>query len=185
LKFVADNQAAIGLANQTGFVKIEAMTNDPHRPHAHDPNPEPPSAESTIILTLPDGRSQAVTTPYLQSLPSLTLRDCYIVSTGHGTSGPFTFGGTSLQTFIAAITAGQPDYHEVEIISGDGFGTRVSRSELLTQRDSPRPILLAWEIDGRLMSRQEGAVRLIVPSETDDALRQVKWVGRINVIRNA
>jgi DMSO/TMAO reductase YedYZ molybdopterin-dependent catalytic subunit len=157
------------------------MSDDPLNPHSHDPNPEPPSADPTITLTLPDGRSRPLTIDYLQTLPSQTLNDCYIVSTGHGTSGPFTFTGTALHTLIAAQTAEHPDYNQVEVISGDGFGTRVSKAELERQPAVSRPILLAWQIDGRSLTRQEGAVRLIVPSETDDALRQVKWIGRINI----
>jgi len=36
-------------------------------------------------------------------------------------------------------------------------------------------------MDGATLTRAQGLVRLIVPSETDDALRQVKWVGRIEI----
>ena len=157
------------------------MTNDPLNPHSHDPNPEPPSADPTIILTLPDGRSNAITIQYLQTLSTQTLSGCYIVSTGHGTSGPFTFSGTALHTLINDQTAEHPNFAQVEVISGDGFGTRVTKAELDQQPNLSRPILLAWQINGRPLTRQEGAVRLIVPSETDDALRQVKWIGRINV----
>jgi DMSO/TMAO reductase YedYZ molybdopterin-dependent catalytic subunit len=132
-------------------------------------------------LTLPNGRIQPIALPYLQTLPSHTLHDCYIVSTGHGTSGPFTFTGTALHSLISRQTADQPNYSQVEVISGDNFGTRVSKAELDNQPNASRPILLAWEINGRSLTRQEGAIRLIVPSETDDALRQVKWIARINI----
>ena len=71
-------------------------------------------------------------------------------------------------------------WSEVEVISADGFGNRVVKEELL-EPDPAGPILLAYAIDGRTMSREEGLVRLVVPSERDDALRQVKWVGRIRV----
>jgi hypothetical protein len=40
---------------------------------------------------------------------------------------------------------------------------------------------LSYAIDGTPLTRAQGLVRLIVPSETDDALRQVKWVQRIEV----
>jgi hypothetical protein len=46
---------------------------------------------------------------------------------------------------------------------------------------SEPPILLATHIDGRPMTRKEGLVRLIVPSERDDALRQVKWVSVVRI----
>ncbi len=45
--------------------------------------------------------------------------------------------------------------------------------------EGERPSLLAYIKDGVSLTRAQGLVRLIVPSETDDALRQVKWVGRI------
>ena len=48
--------------------------------------------------------------------------------------------------------------------------------------DEERPILLAHSIDGRPLTRAEGLVRLIVPAETDEALRQVKWVAEIRLL---
>jgi len=144
---------------------------DPLHPHAHDPNPEPPSADPTITLLLADG-SQPIPLVQLQQLPATTMRDCYIVSTGHGTTGPFAFTGVTLYDFAQATIPGP--WSHLEIISSDGFGCRVWANEA-------QETLLAWEIDGRALSRQEGCVRLIVPSETDDALRQVKWISMIQV----
>ena len=40
--------------------------------------------------------------------------------------------------------------------------------------------LTTW-FDGQPLTRDAGLVRLIVPSETDDALRQVKWISHIEV----
>ena len=65
------------------------------------------------------------------------------------------------------------------MVSADGFGNRVLAREL--PQPPARPILLATHIDGQPLTRQAGLVRLIVPNETDDALRQVKWVARIEV----
>lgn len=73
------------------------------------------------------------------------------------------------------------EWKQAEVISGDGFGTRLSRAEL-EREPSDRCCLLALEIDGRPMSRAEGLVRLIVPSEREDALRQVKWIGQIALV---
>jgi DMSO/TMAO reductase YedYZ molybdopterin-dependent catalytic subunit len=45
-----------------------------------------------------------------------------------------------------------------------------------------RPVLLAYMLDGAPLARGQGLVRLIVPSETDDALRQVKWLATITIV---
>jgi hypothetical protein len=156
------------------------MTNehDPLQPHSHEPNPEPPSADPSFILRLANGREEQITLEQLKRLPTHKLDNRYIVSTGHGTSGPFTFAGVPLVELVTHY-AGQA-WSQVEVISADGFGNRVTRTELLEAKG--KPVILAYELDGRPMTRQQGLVRLIVPTETDDALRQVKWVGRINIL---
>lgn len=151
---------------------------DPLRPHAHEPNPEPPSADPAFGLWLPDGRTTTITVAELQQIPAVTLTNCFIVSTGHGTSGPFAFTGTRLIDLVEQYV--ETAWSQVEVLSADGFGNRITAAELL-QPDPAGPILLAYAIDGRPMTRQEGLVRLVVPSEKDDALRQVKWIGRINI----
>ena len=163
----------------------DAHAHDPLQPHSHDPNPEPPSPDPTFTLSTPGGegaqqRQVTVTVDDLRALPLTHVPDCYIVSTGHGTSGPFTLGGIRLLDLVTHHVA-EP-WSEVEVLSADGFGNRVYREEL-ENPDPAGPILVAHSVDGRLMTREEGLVRLIVPSEKDDALRQVKWVGRINVRR--
>ncbi len=151
---------------------------DPLHPHAHDPNPAPPSATADFVLLLPDGSRHALTPADLADLPAVTVADCFVVSTGHGTSGPFAFTGPRLVDFVAHFW--QNAWVQVEVISGDGFGTRVRWTELIDPGET-RPIILATAVDGAPLTRAQGLVRLIVPSETDDALRQVKWVGRVNV----
>lgn len=153
---------------------------DPLQPHAHEPNPAPPSADPTFTLTTPDGRVVTITLAQLRGLPPSTLPNCYIFSTGHGTSGPFAFTGAKLVDLVQAYT--ETTWSQVEVVSGDGFGNRVTADELLNP-DPAGSILLAYAIDGTPMTREQGLVRLIVPSETDDALRQVKWIGQINVRR--
>jgi len=152
---------------------------DPLQPHSHDPNPEPPGEDAAFVLTRPEGAPLTITVAQLQALPGAAVRECYIVSTGHGTSGPFTFGGVTLYEFVQSYVAGA--WSQVEVISGDGFGTRVDRAELLLPGPAG-PLLLAHTIDGRPLTRAEGLVRLIDPGERDDALRQVKWIGRINIL---
>lgn len=152
---------------------------DPLRPHSHDPNPQPPSPDPTFALTLPNGRSQFIKVNDLQQLPPTSVSDCYIVSTGHGTTGPFTFTGVTLRTFVRHYCT-EP-WSEVEVISTDGFGNRVLAEEL-EQPDPAGPILLAYMLDGQPLTREQGLVRMIVPSERDDALRQVKWVGKMIMV---
>ncbi len=154
---------------------------DPLQPHSHEPNPDPPSADPAFELVLVNGRSQRITVQDLRQLPVISVSDCYIVSTGHGTSGPFTFSGAALLDFVAHFCPGA--WSEVEVVSADGFGNRVLASEL-HQPDPAGPILLAYQVDELPLTREQGLVRMIVPSERDDALRQVKWVGKIKVIGN-
>ncbi|MCB0214954.1 MAG: hypothetical protein KDJ52_36780, partial [Anaerolineae bacterium] len=71
-------------------------------------------------------------------------------------------------------------WSQVEVISADGFGNRVFAEELL-EPDPAGPALLSLTIDNQAMTRRQGLVRMIVPSEKNDALRQVKWVGKIVV----
>ncbi|MEZ4518334.1 MAG: molybdopterin-dependent oxidoreductase [Chloroflexota bacterium] len=152
---------------------------DPLRPHSHDPNPNPPSADPAFSLRVGE-QEWRLTPDILRRLPRLTIPDCYIVSTGHGASGPFTFGGIPLLALVDAYAHGQT-WEQVEVVSGDGFGTRLSRAELAEEKPM-RCSLLALEIDGRSLTRDDGLVRLIVPSEAGDALRQIKWIGRITVV---
>ncbi len=154
--------------------------NDPLRPHAHDPNPTPPSDDPSFMLIMGD-TTHALTVDDLQRLPHQTVDDCTIVSTGHGTSGPFSFGGVSLLSLLIDYAQETlPEAGSVEVLSGDGFGTRLTVSEL--RESTSRPPLLATLIDGRPLHRDEGLVRLIVPNEKDDALRQVKWVASVVLV---
>ncbi|MDE0196876.1 MAG: molybdopterin-dependent oxidoreductase [Caldilineaceae bacterium] len=166
---------------------------DPLAPHSHEPNPQPPSPDADLTVHLPDGSECSIAPAALRSLDfvpadrlplhlasakQVTLPNCYIVSTGHGTSGPFSFTGLPLLDLVNLLWTGA--WTHVEVVSGDGFGTRALRTELV--EPTPRPILLAHTLNGRPLTRAGGLVRLIVPSEIDDALRQVKWVGHIRII---
>lgn len=154
------------------------MNDDPLRPHVHDPNLEVPVGDGSFELVLGNGRVQTITVKQLKALAYTQVENCFIVSTGHGTSGPFTFGGVSLHDFVNHFVKG--DWRQLEVVSVDGFGNRVLAKEANLER--ARPILLAYQIDGMMMSREAGLVRMIVPQETDDALRQVKWIGQIRVV---
>ena len=152
------------------------MTDD--HPHTHDSNPTPPGDDASLAVVTPDGRA-LVAVEALRALPAHTLRDATIASTGHPASGPFDLTGVTLRTVIAAYAPGA--WTAALISSGDGFGTRVLAAEWLGE--TARPILLAHTINGRPLTRAEGLVRLIVPTETDEALRQIKWVAEIRLVR--
>lgn len=158
-----------------------AHSSDPLRPHAHDPNPSPPGDDLAFVLVAPGGAQSVVTVDDLRQLPQITLPNCFIVSTGHGTSGPFVFGGPTLLSLVQTRLAPDADWLEVEVVSGDGFGNRVSAAELRRPQPENRPIVLAISLAGQPLTRRQGLVRMIVPAETDDALRQVKWVSRVVV----
>lgn len=148
--------------------------------HAHESNPTPPSADPTLTLLLPGQAAARLTVAALRLLPATTLEDCWITSTGHPASGPFTFDGVTLHDLIRRHLPTGRDWRHADVVSADGFGNRVLAEEAATDSAS-HPILLAYRIDGRSMTRAEGLVRLIVPSETEDALRQVKWIAEIRV----
>ncbi len=154
-------------------------------PHVHEPNPAPAVRDPTFTLARPNGRpatlidekSAEITVADLAGLTQQTIDECYIVSTGHGTSGPFRFEGVTLGELLAAY--GVTTWRYADVVSADGFGTRIHRHE--TNPSVERPILLALACDGKPLTREQGLVRLIVPHESDDALRQVKWVMHIEV----
>ena len=85
-----------------------------------------------------------------------------------------------LLDFLDHVIATGVHWQTVDVISSDGFGTRLTHNEL--QNDpGERPSLLAHTLDGHPLTREQGLIRLIVPTETDDALKQVKWVAEIVV----
>ena len=156
------------------------MNDDPLRPHSHEPNPEPPTAVPTITLITPDERQILLTVAMLRGdFTTVTLPNCYIVSTGHGTSGPFAFTGVRLLDVVLRY-AGDDDWSQVEVVSADGFGNRVMAAELY-EPDLAGAIVLAYAQDAEPLTRGQGLVRMIVPSEKDDALRQVKWVEVVRI----
>jgi len=152
--------------------------------HAHEPNSAPPSPDTAFLVRLPDGQTLSWDVVDLLALATTTVADCYIVSTGHNTSGPFAFTGVRLHDFLTQILPAGDDWHTVDVISNDGFGTRLKRADLV-QEPAQRPALLAHTLDGQPLTRAQGLLRLIVPTETDDALRQVKWVAQIVLYRDA
>lgn len=169
-------------SDMTGDMKDTGDAQEPAwlHTHVHEPNPVPPSGEPVFVVALPDREEISVGVADLDRLTPCEVRNCYIVSTGHGTSRPFTFGGVRLADFVDAYLPSSAAWRELDLVSADGFGNRVLAEELGAD-EGDRPTLLATTLDGRPMSREQGLLRLIVPGETDDALRQVKWIRRIDI----
>lgn len=149
--------------------------------HPHEPNPAPTTDDPTLHLVSSQTVGQRILLEQLQSLPYTQALDCYIISTGHGTSGPFQFGGVRLITLLEHFLSSDELWTYVDVHSADGFGARLTRDELMNE-EPLRASLLAYQLDGQQLTRARGLVRLIVPSEVGDALRQVKWVEKIHVM---
>lgn len=148
--------------------------------HAHEPNPDLPSGDGSLTLHTLTGEARLFTVEDLRALQYTEVPNCYIVSTGHGASGPLAFGGVRLADLLAHALPLGAVWHHVDIVGADGFGARLTPQDL-DATTAQRPILLAYDLDGIPLSRQQGLVRLIVPSEVDDALRQIKWISTITV----
>ena len=148
------------------------MSDDPLQPHSHDNNELPPNDDPTLIVIRPNGEQTPYSLTTLATLPQSQLT--YSFSTDHGTHGPYQLSGVALRDLI-----GQDAVGEIEVMSADGFGNRIFAEEL---GDGNRPILLCTHSDGQPLRRENGLVRLVVPSETDNALRQIKWVRSVRLI---
>ncbi len=77
--------------------------------HMHEPNPEPPSDKPDIVLAMPSQPERIITLDDLDVCPSMRCVTVIIVSTGHGTSGPFRFGGVRLSDFVYAMRPADPN----------------------------------------------------------------------------
>ena len=148
--------------------------------HSHEPNPEPPPGNAAITLTGAGATEVTLTPDRLQALPRVGAAGCHITSTGHGRSGPFAFRGPALLELARLCRV--RDWTRVRVAAGDGFGALLHRADLEAATDAA-PVLLALERDGRPLTRAQGFVRLIVPYETENALKQVKWVKTITFRR--
>ncbi len=154
---------------------------DPLNPESHEPNFIPPTADPAFLIFLPNRVKKQINPPDLNEYSRVFVPDCYIVSTGHGTSGPFMFSGVALFDLIENNIESGEKWNQVEVISADGFGTRIAFQELVYPGPAG-PIIIADTRDGNSLTRDQGLFRLIVPSERDDAIRQVKWIRKIRVI---
>lgn len=156
-----------------------AAEDDPLRPHSHDNNPQPPHNDPTITLHGPAGQTTIITLPALLSAYPPAVIPAYRYTTDHGQHGPYRLEGVRLLDLVEQEIGRDVAWREVAVVSADGFGNRLTRAELMA---ADEPVLLCTRADGRPLSRRHGLVRLVVPSERDNALRQIKWVEVITVV---
>ena len=146
------------------------MGNDPLQPHSHNNNELPPNDDPTLTVIRPNNKRTTYTLTTLATLPQSQLT--YSFATDHGIHGPYLLSGVALRDLV-----GDAVFSEIEVVSADGFGNRIFAAEL----GEDRPILLCTHSDGQPLQRKNGLVRLVVPSEIDNALRQIKWVNLIRL----
>ncbi|MFT5196588.1 MAG: hypothetical protein ACI9EW_002816 [Cellvibrionaceae bacterium] len=171
-------------------------SHDPLQPHSHDNNPQPPDNNPTIYFYyLPqDSPSQdkhAAASKKAISLADLmadyvqTVIPAYTYMTDHGIHGPYKLEGVALLDLIEQEVGKTSQWNSVEVVSADGFGNRLMRDELVPADNSLgldyAPALICHRSNGEMLRRMQGLVRLVVPTETDNALRQVKWVREIRL----
>lgn len=152
---------------------------DPLQPHSHDNNPEPPYIDPTIHFFDTAGNSKTISLADLMADYEQTVIPAYTYMTDHGIHGPYKLEGVALLDLIEQEIGKREDWSEVEVISADEFGNRLYRDELAPAGESP--VLVCHRSNNEQLRRIQGLIRLVVPSETDNALRQVKWVREIRL----
>ncbi len=150
---------------------------DPLQPHSHDNNTKPPHTDPSILLILPTLELITLTLDDLRALPRTQF--AYEYTTDHGKHGPYQLEGVTLADLMGRYWPGP--FVSVEVMSADQFGNRLFPDELMGGKHNP-PLLCDMS-DGESLTRENGLVRLVVPSEIDNALRQVKWVATIRIVR--
>lgn len=153
---------------------------DPFQPHSHDNNPLPPDENTDISIFYNGELATRISLDELKTRFSQDGIPTYLYTTDHGTHGPYHLDGVALGSLIRALLPPEAKWEEVEVVSADGFGNRVFAHEL-EPAEPEDPILLCYGSNGKPLKRAHGLIRLVVPSETDNALRQIKWVREIRV----
>lgn len=154
--------------------------NDPFQPHSHDNNPLPPDDDTTIQVILFGAPPLQITLSQLKNEFPQAIIPAYQYTTDHGVHGPYRLRGVALGSLIARFIDANQSWHEAEVVSADGFGNRVYAEEADPNLPGD-PILLCYASNDTDLPRAHGLVRLVVPSEIDNALRQIKWVREIRI----
>lgn len=151
------------------------MENAPN-PQKHHNNTKVPEETTDITLETLAGHRQIITLEQLMRDYPVSVMPAYSYVTNHGIHGPYRLEGVQLLDLLKQRISGS--WTGVEVLSADGFGNYVHKEEL---EQAQEPIMLYFKINGEILKKKQGLVRLLVPSETDNALRQIKWVKRLRL----
>ncbi len=137
---------------------------------------DPPDDITAITVTLPDGSQQTIDVADLAQMKRSAVSYSFV--TDHGVHGPYRLGGVALSDLLTAVLPADMEFGRVSVISADDFATTFDKDDL---RPNDTPMLLCDSSDDQQLTRQRGLIRLVVPADHDDALRQIKWVRTIAI----
>lgn len=143
--------------------------------HSHNNNTRPPSDNNTDIILSTSLTQRLLTIDNLYRYPQTIINYSYV--TDHGIHGPYQLEGVALYDLITSNER-QATSH-IDVISADGYQNQITIDEVTATMDNP--IMLCLTTDGQPLSIAHGLIRLVVPSEKSDALRQIKWVRQIQL----
>lgn len=154
--------------------------------HSHEPNLVAPGGDGSLLLQLPEGSERQLTVTDLAALPSCArsgrLPDCQ-----HGARH---LRPICLWWRRPRQPAGRPAADRGGLASSQRLERRRFRHPAhprrpgCCQRRTADPAGLSLRRQ-TAPPRARGLVRLVVPAEVDDALRQVKWVSHIRLSRSS
>lgn len=141
-------------------------------PKKHHNNTTIPETSASIYLALVAEETKLSLDDLKKNYPQSVI-EAYTYVTNHGTFGPYRLEGVSL---LDLIPESLTDWSEIKVIGADGFSNTLTRAEL---SEAKEPAMLYYLRDGQALEPQHGPIRLVVPTETDNAIRQIKWVQRV------
>ncbi len=153
---------------------------DPLNAHSHDNNTILPDYDCIISLLLPDQTRVLINLERLATSYPQSVIANYRYTTDHGPHGPYRLGGVALSDLIRVECPKHLLWSQAEVVSADGYGNRILAHEL--NETAADPILLCTHSNDQPVTLKQGLIRLVVPSETDNALRQIKWVQTIRLV---
>jgi DMSO/TMAO reductase YedYZ molybdopterin-dependent catalytic subunit len=130
--------------------------------------------EACKTIVLIDGATRK--TIKTDSLPALgTIEATAVLKRSNGMTHTDVWKGTPLGAVLDANAVARP-FKELRIQAWDGYVGRVG-FDIATKPDT----MLAYQMDGKPIPREDGPVRLVVPSQ--DGFYWIRMITRIEVLR--